>query len=83
MYDDVRPETWFTLANTVEREGAANTRSTTNNYTIKESWPNTDIRRNFFSLRVIKPWNNLPDQVKSVSTVDSFKNAYDDWLSYQ
>ena len=81
--DDVRPETWFTLANTVEREGATHTRSTTNNYTIKENWANTDIRRNFFSLRVIKPWNDLPDQVKSVSTVDSFKNAYDDWLSYQ
>ena len=81
--DDVRPETWFTLGNTVEREGAAHTRSTTNNYTIKESRANTDIRKNFFSLRVIKPWNNLPDHVKSASTVNSFKNAYDDWLSYQ
>ena len=73
--DNVRPETRFTLGNTVEREGAAHTRSTTNNYTIKESWANTDIRKNFFSLRVIKPWNNLPDHVKSASTVNSFKNA--------
>ena len=81
--DHVQPETWFTLGNTLVREGAAQTRSTTSNNTIMERWANTDIRRNFFSQRVIKPWNNLPDQIKSVSSVDSFKNAYDIWLSYQ
>ena len=81
--DQVQPETWFTLGNTLVREGAAQTRSTTSNHTIMERWANTDIRRNFFSQRVIKPWNNLPDQIKSVSSVDHFKNAYDIWLSYQ
>ena len=81
--DQVQPETWFTLGNTLVREGAAQTRSTTSNHNIMERWANTDLRRNFFSQRVIKPWNNLPDQIKSVSSVDHFKNAYDIWLSYQ
>ena len=81
--DHVQPETWFTLGNTIRREGATQTRSTTSNHTIMERWANTDTRRNFFSHRVIKPWNSLPDHIKSVSTVDAFKNAYDIWLSYQ
>ena len=81
--DHVQPATWFILENTLVREGAAQTRSTTSNHTIMEMWANTDIRRNFFSQRMIKPWNNLPDQIKSVSSVDIFKNDYDIWLSYQ
>ena len=78
--DHVQPATWFILENTLVREGAAQTRSTTSNHTIMERWTNTDIRRNLFSQRVIKPWNNLPDQIKSVSSVDIFKNDYDIWF---
>ena len=37
----------------------------------------TDMRKNFWSQRVVEPWNNLPDEVKQVETLDSFKNCID------
>ena len=42
--------------------------------------PKLDIRRNTFSQRVVAPWNSLPDRVKEVPTVDSFKMGYDEWV---
>ena len=79
--DKVKPETWFTPSCQLVRDGAAKTRSTTGLLNIQEGWANSDLRRNFFSLRVIKPWNSLPDQLKEASTVNNFKNGYDDWMS--
>ena len=40
---------------------------------------NSDIRRNFFSKRVVEPWNTLPSSVKNAADVNSFKNLYDSW----
>ena len=39
-----------------------------------------DIRRNFFTMRVAKEWNQLPEEVKNQKSVDGFKNAYDRWI---
>ena len=36
-----------------------------------------DIRKNFFSQRVINDWNALPWTVKSAESVNQFKNRYD------
>ena len=36
-----------------------------------------ELRRNFFSQRVVSYWNNLPSDVVNVETVNNFKNAYD------
>ena len=79
--DQVKPETWFNLGSVVEREGAAQTRGVTGHLNIQERWANTEVRRNFFSVRVIKPWNNLPEDLKKASTVDNFKNGFDEWSS--
>ena len=38
-----------------------------------------DIRHNFFSQRVIEPWNKLPPYVVYSKTVDTFKINYDKW----
>ena len=38
---------------------------------------NTDIRRNFFSQRVIVPWNMLSDDVVNSVNPDQFKRNYD------
>ena len=81
--DQVDPQTWFTPNTQVVRGGAASTRSTTGLHNIQEKWASTDVRRNFFSLRVIKPWNTVPDKVKEATTVNAFKNGYDDWKSGQ
>ena len=38
-----------------------------------------DLRTNFFSHRVVNPWNNLPLSVKSASSLNNFKNLYDEF----
>ena len=38
-----------------------------------------DIRHNFFTERVIKPWNNLPQSIISSPNVKTFKKNYDRW----
>ena len=79
--DKVKADTWFNLSSTVEREGAAQTRCITGHLNIQERWASSELRRNFFSLRVIKPWNNLPNSLKEASTIDNFKNGYDELMS--
>ena len=79
--DLVEPETWFQLSNQAVREGATVTRSADSVHGIQEVWANGEIRKNFFSVRVIKPWNNLPAQIKASSTVNEFKSRYDDWFA--
>ena len=38
-----------------------------------------DVRKNFFTVRVEKAWNELPETVKAQKTVNGFKNHYDRW----
>ena len=38
-----------------------------------------DLRTNFFSHRAVAPWNSLPPDVKLASSVNQFKNLYDDF----
>jgi hypothetical protein len=35
-----------------------------------------DFRRGFFSLRVVDPWNRLPDDVKEAGSGAAFKRRY-------
>jgi len=40
---------------------------------------NSNVRKNSFSVRVINPWNSLPDYIKESKTLNIFKNcSYDD-----
>ena len=39
-----------------------------------------EIRRNFFTIRAANEWNNIPDEVKKLISVNSFKNGYDRWV---
>ena len=39
--------------------------------------PNSDIRKNFFSLRVVNKWNALPSYIKYATSVNDFKNKLD------
>ena len=38
-----------------------------------------EIRNNFFTVRVVRPWNDLPETLKSQKTINGFKTAYDKW----
>ena len=42
--------------------------------------PRTDIRKNFFSHRVVDKWNALPNVIKNARDVNHFKNQYDAWI---
>jgi ribonuclease P/MRP protein subunit RPP40 len=42
-----------------------------------------EVRRNFFTVRVIRNWNSLPDSVWKQNSVNAFKNAFDGWKRKQ
>ena len=44
---------------------------------LKKKSYKKEIHKNFFSSRVIFPWNALPEQVVTASTLNTFKNRLD------
>jgi len=64
--------TWFEKA----EDGVRATRSTADPYNLRVKHGRLDPRRNFFSIRVIEDWNNIPADVKRVSNSESFKAIY-------
>ena len=42
---------------------------------------NTELRRNFFSHRVVRHWNSLPEDVVTAPSINSFKNRLDTFWS--
>jgi hypothetical protein len=44
---------------------------------LRQLIKNCPARNNFFTNRVVKNWNSLPEQVIAARTVNSFKNLYD------
>ena len=65
------------LLQRADRVNIRETRATASRALIKESRINLDIRRNFFTNRIVNPWNDLPPEVKFCNSMDSFKLAYD------
>ena len=39
---------------------------------------NLDVRKNFFSIRVVEGWSQLPEAVKGSMALYDFKNNYDE-----
>ena len=58
-----------------QRHDAA-TRSVTNKLLVPEKC-HLDIRKYFFTNRIVKHWNELPLEIREASSVNSFKNMYD------
>lgn len=54
-----------------------NTRTRGHKYKLEKNRARLEIRRNFFSNRVVNLWNKLPEHVISANTVNNFKNKYD------
>jgi len=46
-------------------------------------WPNEDIRKYSFPVRVIGVWNSLPEHVINAQSLNSFKNRLDKWWQLQ
>ena len=87
-FNRVDKDEWFTF----ESENARPTRSNTvvtdegekrRKHVMKGEAARLEVRRNFYSVRITKEWNEIPDWVKEKESVNSFKNAYDKWASHQ
>jgi hypothetical protein len=75
--DRVEHGTWFNLA----AEGGRATRSADCPNNLRQMAARLEVRRNFFSNRVIDSWNHLPTHVKNVKTVSSFKHGYKNYTA--
>jgi ribonuclease P/MRP protein subunit RPP40 len=58
----------------------ANSRTRGHKYKLVKNRSRLEIRRNFFSQRVVSQWNRLPSAVVEADTVNSFKNRYDSYI---
>jgi hypothetical protein len=63
---------WFAMAESSARV----TRSTTDPLNLKVKHARLDIRKNFFSIRVIEGWNKIPNSVRSIEKSELFRDAY-------
>ena len=70
IYDPVTTKSLLTLSN------VTNTRS--HPYKLTKSCVNTIKYQNFFTNRIINNWNNLPVDIVTSDSVNSFKNKIDD-----
>ena len=75
--DDVDPSHWF---QTLAAQSGPGTRQSSGLHNVLPQRSQGDVRRNFFSQRVVSSWNSLPDSVKGAGTVNCFKNRLDDHL---
>jgi len=59
----------------------ANTRG--NNYKLLNHSFHYDLRKHYFSARIVNTWNNLPNTVVNAGTVNTFKAWLDKFWSHQ
>ena len=75
--NNVNKCTWFSmLADTSNRI----TRMSENPLSLSAKLCKTDIRKHFFSQRVVSPWNDLPCDIKTAPTLNTFKSRYDEYV---
>ncbi len=65
-------ETWFNHVN----PGTIITRNTADPLNIAKPRGRLELRLNFFSLRVVDSWNNIPADIKRARSVLAFKKEY-------
>ena len=65
---------------TQDREGAMATRASSGMLNVNRNRGGTEVRNNFWSVRVVDSWNSLPDSVKSSASINIFKNSIDNLI---
>jgi hypothetical protein len=60
---------------------AQNSRTRGHRFKLLKTRSRLDIRKHFFSQRVVNEWNALPEIVVESESVNSFKNNYDKYVS--
>ena len=82
----VDKQQWFNIQRT---EGSRSTRQNANiteqgetrrDDMITKEHVRLEIRKNFFTVRIVNRWNELPDEIRGQKSVNSFKNVLDKWL---
>ncbi len=66
------PAQWFEMA----ADGARATRSAANPRNLRMRQGRMEVRRNFFSVRVVDSWNNIPDKVRALGKSEKFQQQY-------
>ena len=83
--NNVVKEEWFTFERDDARPTRANTEMTEEGARRRENVLRTEnarleIRRNWYNVRAAIQWNKIPDEVRTKTTTNSFKTAYDKWM---
>ena len=73
-FSDVNPSTWFSRIN-----HSRVTRNATDPLNLEIQISRTNVRSNFYSVRVPRKWNSIPSVIKESSTVSIFKRRYDEY----
>ena len=74
--DKVSRSHWFELVND-NRTATVRTRLAADELNIRVKPCRTELRKNFFTNRVVSTWNGLPESLKRAKTSSAFKTAYD------
>ena len=64
----------------VDEQPVRVSRHTAKTWNICRVESNLDTRKNFFTVRCVNKWNNLPRHVQGAEDLNAFKNAYDKFV---
>ena len=73
----VRMEEWFELVDGAQRNTRQNAdinevgEAERRPDTLKSEWARLEVRKNFFTVRVVEPWNSLPANIKNATNVNT------------
>ena len=84
--DDMDPKTWFTRVNechqrTRQAVSVSEEGELIQSENLVKPKSRLDVRKNFFSCRVVEPWNDLPPGVQRAADVLDFKKKYDSFIA--
>ena len=69
-FDDMEQTNFFQR---LHLDSIRQTRATSDELNLKLEKARTDQRKNFFTCRVVSHWNSLPEDVKNVPRISTFK----------
>ena len=70
--DRVNVNRLLTMANSHGRD----TRVAADDLCLRQGNGRLEVRRNFFTQRIVAPWNQVPSEIKHLRSVQAFKNHY-------
>ena len=75
--DSVERSTWFQMVG--DEDTMHRTRLVADQTKlVKPKWKHKP-REQYFSVRVVDRWNEVPQNVREAKTINTFKNMYDEW----